>query len=380
MRRGAFDYLPKPFTPDQLRLVLDRIAGVRRLQSHVEDLEEQVRVGRPRGRPADARSRPCGRRWTWRSRSPPTRGDRPDPRRERHGQGRAGPGDPRAQPARGRRRSSRSTARACRPSCWRASCSATSGGRSPGPSATRRARSRRPRAARCSSTRSATCRWRCSPSCCGCSRRSATSASARRGRGPANVRILAATNRDLEAEVAAGRFREDLLYRLNVIEVVLPPLRQRRGRHPAAGRAPAAVLRPADGQAGRPASREAARAAMLRYPWPGNVRELRNAIERGVILAAGPRDRPGATCRRRSARQPARRDRGRRRRSRSSSWRPSTSAASSPRRRRIDEAAATLGIDPSTLYRKRKRYGLVTPIERRLACIPCVASSCSNRP
>jgi len=102
-----------------------------------------------------------------------------------------------------------------------------------------------------------------------------------------NVRILAATNRDLQAAVASGTFREDLLYRLNVFEVFLPPLRQRRKdlesliEH---------LLRFFARQNGKAVSSltDEARTAMLRYPWPGNVRELRNAIERGVILASGP--------------------------------------------------------------------------------------------
>src|SRR5947208_159828 len=103
----------------------------------------------------------------------------------------------------------------------------------------------------------------------------------------ANVRILAATNRDLEAEVAAGRFREDLFYRLNVIEVMLPPLRQRpRDILPLAEHLLAFFAR----QTGKHLTgfTEEARAALLRHPWPGNIRELRNAVERAVILAAGP--------------------------------------------------------------------------------------------
>jgi NtrC-family two-component system response regulator AlgB len=102
-----------------------------------------------------------------------------------------------------------------------------------------------------------------------------------------DVRILAATNRDLEAERATGRFREDLLFRLNVIDVVLPPLRQRqRDLLPLADH----LLRFFAREGGKPVTgfTAEAREAIQRYPWPGNVRELRNAIERGVILAPGP--------------------------------------------------------------------------------------------
>jgi NtrC-family two-component system response regulator AlgB len=99
----------------------------------------------------------------------------------------------------------------------------------------------------------------------------------------ADVRVLAATNRDLEADVKTGRFREDLLYRLNVIELRLPPLRERREN----------ILRLAYGFLqffARTTGRlplefsRAAGSVLLSYPWPGNVRELRNAIERAVIL------------------------------------------------------------------------------------------------
>ena len=100
----------------------------------------------------------------------------------------------------------------------------------------------------------------------------------------ADVRVVAATNRDLEADVKSGRFREDLLYRLNVVEVTVPPLRQRPedvldlARHfldffaKSAGRPALAFSPPAE-------------AALGAHPWPGNVRELRNAVERAVVLS-----------------------------------------------------------------------------------------------
>jgi NtrC-family two-component system response regulator AlgB len=170
-----------------------------------------------------------------------------------------------------------------------------------------------------------------------------------------NVRIVAATNRNLETETAAGKFREDLLYRLNVIEVTLPPLRQRRhdilplAEH---------LLHFFARQTGKSMSTftPEARDAMMRYPWPGNLRELRNAIERAVILAAdsviGLADLPGSV---------------------GSPTHPGVEAGAAvtldeleaEHIRRIlastatmEEAARVLGIDASTLYRKRKRYGL----------------------
>jgi DNA-binding NtrC family response regulator len=97
-----------------------------------------------------------------------------------------------------------------------------------------------------------------------------------------DARVLAATNRDLEAEIAAGRFREDLFYRLNVMEIHIPPLRER----------PEDILPLAThfiGQFSRQKSRFSASvtASLSRYAWPGNVRELRNAMERAALLSRG---------------------------------------------------------------------------------------------
>jgi len=101
-----------------------------------------------------------------------------------------------------------------------------------------------------------------------------------------DVRVVAATNKDLAAEVKGGRFREDLFYRLDVVRVRLPPLRDRREDVPVLA---VEFLRRAAAQAGK-APRgltPAALAALERYRWPGNVRELLHAIERAVILATG---------------------------------------------------------------------------------------------
>jgi DNA-binding NtrC family response regulator len=103
-----------------------------------------------------------------------------------------------------------------------------------------------------------------------------------------DVRIAAATNRDLEAEVKAGRFREDLFYRLNVIHLELPPLRERKNDLEILARHFCRVLADRCGRDDLKGLSPAAVAAITAFPWPGNVRALENALERGVLLAKGP--------------------------------------------------------------------------------------------
>lgn len=101
---------------------------------------------------------------------------------------------------------------------------------------------------------------------------------------PVDIRLVAATNRDLRAWVEAGKFREDLYFRLNVVDINLPPLRERQGDLPLLCDA---FVREFNPQLGRSILGVApdAMAALAAYPWPGNVRELRNAIERMMVLA-----------------------------------------------------------------------------------------------
>lgn len=101
-----------------------------------------------------------------------------------------------------------------------------------------------------------------------------------------DVRILAATNRDLEEEVAAGRFREDLYYRLNVVELEVPPLRERQGDIPLLANYFFRSFAEKNGRSVNGITPECMD-VLNRYPWPGNVRELEHSIERGVILMRG---------------------------------------------------------------------------------------------
>jgi two-component system nitrogen regulation response regulator NtrX len=103
-----------------------------------------------------------------------------------------------------------------------------------------------------------------------------------------DVRVLAATNKDLEQEIAGGRFREDLFYRLNVVPIHIPPLRERREDIPLLVRHFVSQLAEREGVPPRAFTDEAV-AQLAHLDWPGNVRELRNTIERLLILAGGPR-------------------------------------------------------------------------------------------
>jgi len=173
----------------------------------------------------------------------------------------------------------------------------------------------------------------------------------------ADVRLIAATNRDLEVSVSEGKFREDLLYRLNVVELTLPPLRNRTDTITLA----AHLLRFFARQTGRKLEgfTHEATEGLKRYRWPGNLRELRNTVERAAIFAAGPQvglaDLPERIARTQENGSRA-----------IEVGRPFTLEELEVEHIRrvivtsasLDEAARVLGIDPSTLYRKRKQYGL----------------------
>ena len=148
-----------------------------------------------------------------------------------------------------------------------------------------RASSSWPRAAPSCSTRSATCRWRCRPSCCASSR----SARVQRLGGvkevPVRARVIATTHRDLERAVAEGSFRLDLFHRIRVVHLRLPPLRDRQADIP---RLVENTLRRYTERVSRPPIKVAPAVmdTLVAYEWPGNVRELANLIEGEACLLA----------------------------------------------------------------------------------------------
>ena len=175
-----------------------------------------------------------------------------------------------------------------------------------------------------------------------------------------DVRVIAATNRDLESEVEHGRFRADLYYRLNVIPVLLPPLRDRREDIPLLVYHFLRKSRPNHPDVLQAISKEALQ-FLVEYDWPGNVRELENIIERSVILQAGEvlqvDDLPEVV-------------RSNRRTGMSRRLFEGTSVTLEELEREYlvtvlnetgwqkKKASSILGINASTLYRKIQRYGL----------------------
>jgi NtrC-family two-component system response regulator AlgB len=171
----------------------------------------------------------------------------------------------------------------------------------------------------------------------------------------ADVRVLAATNMDLDKAARKGLFREELLYRLNVIQIDIPPLRER----PDDIRALAGRLLAFFGRTTHRrllAFTDEALDAMLRYAWPGNVRELRNAVERAVILCKsgriGVEDLP-EKVRLQAAAAPKIGDPVRLDMIEEEHIRRVVASAKS-----LQEAADILGIDQATLWRRRKQYGI----------------------
>jgi two-component system response regulator HydG len=176
---------------------------------------------------------------------------------------------------------------------------------------------------------------------------------------PIDTRLIAATNRKLDDEIARGNFRSDLYYRLNVISIEIPPLRDRRDDILILAESFLTEIARKRGEEAKKLSPEAAE-QLQEYSWPGNVRELENAIERAVILASNDVIVPAALPDKVRARksEPLMAER----------------VAPNPPLEAIERAyimwvlgseggnksraAEVLGIDPSTLYRKLSRFGL----------------------
>jgi DNA-binding NtrC family response regulator len=178
----------------------------------------------------------------------------------------------------------------------------------------------------------------------------------------ADARVVAATNRDLARAVASGAFREDLFYRLNVIPITLPPLRERREDVPPLA---ARFLERLSAELGRKVEGLApdAMAALVAHPWPGNVRELRNVLERGAVVAKGPVIQladlglppaaPGAAAAAPAPKgePPSLEDVEKKHVADVLAWSNGN----------VTQAARVLGIDRMTLYNKMKRWGLHRP-------------------
>jgi DNA-binding NtrC family response regulator len=181
-----------------------------------------------------------------------------------------------------------------------------------------------------------------------------------------DVRVILATNQDLRGQVKAGRFRQDLYYRINVVNIEIPPLRSRIGDIPLLAEH---FLRRFGIERNRPVKAFSAEAMeiMQRYPWPGNVRELENCVERGTVLCRnevlGPEDLPPALLEYENSGE-ARLEKI------SSSGLTLAEALEGPEKQIIisaleangqsrQQTAEQLGINRTTLYKKMRKYDLL---------------------
>jgi DNA-binding NtrC family response regulator len=171
------------------------------------------------------------------------------------------------------------------------------------------------------------------------------------------VRIIAATNRDLEEEIRRGNFRPDLFYRLNVININLPPLRERRDDLVLFIEASFQNLAQESGGESKALAPDALDAVMV-YEWPGNVRELENALEHAAVLSRGSLIEAGALPERITKRkkEPLVAERSYRNPTLEVIERAYIMYVLQAEGGNKTRAAEVLGIDPSTLYRKLSRY------------------------
>ncbi len=176
-----------------------------------------------------------------------------------------------------------------------------------------------------------------------------------------DVRVIAATNKDLQAEVVAGRFREDLYYRLAVVPIHVPPLRERKEDVPELASRFIAEACQRNGRRTMTFTREAL-AALQGHDWPGNVRELRNLVERIAILCDGPAVTAGDVATVLPGVRPPRPDRFREgtplRDLVDEAEREIVLAALERHRDNISETARALGLERSHLYKKMRALGL----------------------